>query len=232
MDIQDSQIEQKTTTAQNSFPPQNTFIDNLFRQAIKNRSRIIFVYKLFYAILLALVVFGGISAYRVDENYLTMYVWAVRAGQTGLVFYILTVIPGICRRFGIKHKLISLLMIFRRYNGIAIFLCILTHFMVLRGAGYIRRGSINFHMPLFELLGLTAFVLTTFLFLTSNDFSVQLFKAGWNKIHKLTYVIIWFIALHLLLQPISIWSISISVTVVLQLTSYFYSRMKKSKQKL
>lgn len=225
------QIQQKIATEQKSLQPQGSWIDNLFKSAIKNRSRVIFTFKIYYYLLLAFTLVGGYSAYFLTDNFLFFYNLAVWSGKIGLLFYILTVIPGIARRFTLKHKLISLLMIFRRYTGIAMFLGVLAHFIVIRGAGYLREGVINLHMPLFELLGLTAFILVAFLFLTSNDYSVFHLKKLWNKIHQLTYIIIWLIAFHVLLQRVSVWSVLISVAVILQIASYIYSRfVKKSPQ--
>ena len=228
MDTPQTQIRQKIALPQNTFSQQPNLIDTLFRWSIKNRNRIIFVFKLYYYLLILLTIAGSFSAYYLDKNFLFFYDLALWSGKIGLTFYVLTVIPGVARRFGIKHKVISLLMIFRRYTGISMYLGVFAHFMVIRGTLYIRQMRIVWPMPTFELLSLTALVLTTFLFLTSNDYSVFRLKKLWNKVHQLTYVIIWLIAFHVLLQRISVWSILISTAVVLQVASYIYSRFIRS----
>lgn len=218
------QIQQKIATEQKAFAKQTSPIDSLFSWAIKNRNQIIFVFKIYYYLLIIFVFMGAFASYYLTDNFLLFYNLALWSGKIGLVFYILTVIPGIARRFGVKHKLISLLMIFRRYTGISMFLGVLAHFVVLRGAFYLRQMRIVWPMPTFELLGLIALICASLLFFTSNDFSVTHLRKLWNKIHQLTYIIIWLIAFHVLLQRVSVWTVLISIAVVLQVASYVYSR--------
>jgi DMSO/TMAO reductase YedYZ heme-binding membrane subunit len=175
-----------------------------------------------------LIIFGGYSAYTRNSDFLFFYRVALYAGDFGLISYILTAIPGMARRFGIKHKLISILMIYRRYAGITMFLAVFCHYVILRGAILLRNGLPKMIPPTFEIMGTVALFLTFFLFLTSNDYSVVHLKKWWNTIHKLTYIIIWFVALHLLLQKVSIWSLLIGLTVILQVSSYFYSKVRKN----
>ncbi len=224
MEAPQSQIQTKIAAPLNTFPKQTSISDKIFRWSIQNRNRIIFVFKLYYYLLVFLIVIGGYSAYRIDNNFLLFYDLGLWSGKIGLTFYVLTVIPGIARRFGLKHKLVAILMIFRRYTGIAMYLGVFAHFAIMRGAFYLRQMRIVWPMPLFELMGLSALILATFLFMTSNDYAVQHLKKWWNFIHKLTYIIIWLIALHVVLQGISAWSAVIGLTAIVQALSYVYSR--------
>jgi DMSO/TMAO reductase YedYZ heme-binding membrane subunit len=204
-------------------------IDTIFRSAIQKREQIITCFKILYALFIVLILLGGYSSYYLTDSYLFFYKVGVIAGQFGLMLYILTLIPGMARRFGIKYKIISLLMIFRRYLGITMFLGILTHYTILRGAQTIRHGLPEFLPPPFELFGLIALFLTFFLFITSSDFSVQHLKKWWNTIHQLTYIIIFFIALHVVLQGVSLWSITIGTTLSLQLISFIVGYIRKTR---
>jgi len=197
-----------------------SYVDRLFRFAVQHREHIIIFFKLLYSVELAILttsVYLGLT-----NNPSFMYVVSIgrRAGDMALLAYIATVIPGIGRRFHYRHKLISLLMIFRRYTGIAMFFFAFIHGVVERGIGYLNFGLPNVLPPLFELFGIGAFSLLIPLVITSNDRSVQYLKKTWDRIHRLTYVIIWFAAFHIILQGVSFWALLIGVTLTLQVASW------------
>ena len=199
-----------------------SFIDKSFSFATRNRAKIVTVFKILYFLLVTLLFIGGRSIYLRDGLSNSLYDLGESAGQLAIVFYILTAIPGIARRFGIKHKLISILMIYRRYIGISMFLFLLIHYWFLRGVDTLPHSLLQLPKPLFELMGFTAYLLTFPLFLTSNDFSVKLLGKFWRWVHKLTYLIVWFIFLHVFLQEISIWAILIGVTAIAQISSHIW----------
>ena len=108
------------------------------------------------------------------------------------------------------------------------FLSVLIHFFVIRGTGLVFLKAYSlFSRPVFELMGLTAFILLIPMFLSSNDVSVRFLDGVWKWIHKLTYIIIWFIMLHVVLQRLSIWSVLISIILVGQVASFLYNFMMK-----
>src|SRR3989344_5117925 len=148
------------------------FVNTLFSKTIKNRERVIIGFKFFYCIQLVLLLTGFWSIYTLN-NYADIFVTiGLKAGDLAVLTYCVTLIPGIARRFSVKHKLLSLLMIFRRYFGISMFLFVAIHFFMIRGAGFIRNGF-SAQFALFELAGITAGLLLIPLFITSNDMSVQ-----------------------------------------------------------
>lgn len=202
-------------------------MDFLFSQAVKYREKIITGFKIFYFILLTLLFVGGRSIYYIDNNFQNFYYLGVWLGRLGLLFYILTTLPGISRRFGFKYKLFALLHIFRRYIGISMYLSVSIHFWFVRGIPWFIKGFLKLPPALFEVMGLTAYVLTFFMFLTSNDFSIAKLGVWWYRIHKLTYIIIFFIFLHVALQRLSIWTVLIGITLFLQITSHLYGRLKQ-----
>ncbi len=195
---------------------------------VRKRAQVILVFKIIYLILLSILFYGGRSVYYQDQNYGFFYQLAVNFGRTGLVFYIITLIPGIARRFGIKHKLVSILHILRRYIGISMFLLVVIHFWFIRGIDIFFKGPFRFSFSNFELMGITAYFLTIPLFLTSNDFSTVKLGKLWFTIHKLTYIIMFFIFLHVALQRLSIWTILMGVTVLAQLTSHINGRISNN----
>ncbi len=203
-------------------------VDQIFSFALKRRSQIIFIFKLVYLTQLVLLYLGIHSVLFPTDSQLFYYYLALNFGRAGLVFYTITLIPGIFRRFGIKHKLISIIMIFRRYFGIAMYLSILIHFFTIRGTRmFLTQNFAVLSRPTFEIMGIGALLLTLPMFLTSNDLSVKTLGVWWKWIHKLTYIIIWFIMLHVILQRVSLWSILISIVLITQIASFLYSFMYK-----
>lgn len=142
-------------------------------------------------------------------------------GRIGLVLYILTTIPGIMRRFGKYYKLVSILMIFRRHVGIMAFMFVLIH------ASAQLRGFIP--TEFFQLFGFLSFLMLSSLFLTSNDWSVRKLGIWWDRIHDLTYFIVWLVFAHVALQRISVWTILIGITSVAQIASHIYAKRKLNK---
>lgn len=203
-------------------------VDRIFSFAVRQKGKIIFAFKLFYLLIVTILFIGGRSIYYQDENFLRFSRLGVHAGKTALIFYILTTIPGITRRFGAKHKLIAAIMLFRRYLGISMFLFVLLHYWFLWGIDTFFHRIFQLPPPLFEAMGTTAYFLTLPLFLTSNDFSVKKLGPWWGRIHQLTYVIVWFVFAHVALQRLSIWSILAGITALAQISSHIYARHKRA----
>lgn len=124
-------------------------------------------------------------------------------GEYALYLLWVTLIPGILKRFRVKGLLLDIqiiLMGVRRQLGILVFLCASAHFTWQRLFLYLDQGIPGLSMiPTFELLGMLALFLLSFLYLTSNDFSVKRLGRNWGRIHALVYIIIWIIALHVIL---------------------------------
>ncbi len=204
--------------------------DQVFVWCVKKRSRIIFGFKLIYIFLLSLLFIGGWSIYSADKKFIFFYSLGLTLGRIAILVYILTTLPGITRRFGINHRFIQILMIFRRYLGICVFMLITIHFMWVRGIDILFKQIIIVPTPVFQLMGTGAYLLLMPMFLTSNDFSVKNLGKWWQIIHNATYIIIWLIFMHVAFQRISIWSFLVGTTAVLQVSSHLYFRLKMSKQ--
>lgn len=201
--------------------------DKFFAWVIKKREPIITFFKLYYIFLSAVLIFGGVSIYSQNDSSLWFYSLGVNSGRAALIFYILTTIPGITRRFGIRHKLISTLMIFRRYIGISVYMHVLIHFSFVRGIYnfFINQNFLDFSF--FEKFGFASLILLTPLFVSSNDWSVKYLRIWWDRIHKLTYIIIFLILTHVVLQRISFWSVLLGMTLILQVASFVWAKMVK-----
>jgi methionine sulfoxide reductase heme-binding subunit len=140
-------------------------------------------------------------------------------GRVSLVLYLLTLIPGICRRFRIKGQLVSLLTLYRRQVGIAMYIFAILH--VLPSA------QLSLKIPAFRLFGVLAFLTLAPLFITSNNYAVRKLKQNWKKIHQLTYLALGLVFLHLAFNRWSIFSITTLVVVILLATSLVAERFSK-----
>lgn len=202
------------------------FFNQVFLFCVKNKSQVISIFKIVYLVLVIFLLAGSWSIYFQTNLFSFFYSKAILFGQIGLLLYIVTTIPGITRRFNIRHPLIQVVMLFRRYIGITVFLSVLIHYWFQRGILLLQRG---FFLPqtLFEYMGFFAFSLLFLMFLTSNEVSVKRLGRWWGRIHSVTYVVVWLIFLHTVLQCVSIWSVLAGITAVLQISSHIYKRLKK-----
>lgn len=198
----------------------------------QNKGKIINVFKIFYFLLVVVMVVGGSAIYYKNESHLFFYNLGLYSGRATLVVFVITLLPGIARRFNIRTSLTTILMLFRRYLGISVYLLALLHAVLVRLVSRLT-GEISASVPypLFELLGIAALNLLFVMFLTSNDLSVARLGLWWKRIHSLTYVIAWLVFGHVALQnPTSIWSILIGVTAVLEIFSLIKPRPQQSAQ--
>lgn len=195
---------------------------------IKNRGHVITVFKLLYFVFLAILLLGGRVVLLGTSQVSFFSQLAVNFGRLGLVLYILTIIPGMARRFGIQHSLAKLLMVFRRYIGILMYMSVMIHYWLLRGVFMFLQGA-PFQFVPFEFAGTLALFFVLPAFITSNNFSVRKLGVWWKRLQKLTYISIGFIFLHIILQEVNGWSIAIGIALGLQLASFIYQILNKQK---
>lgn len=190
--------------------------------------KVILGFKLLYLLLTVLLLLAARSALYMDSLYPSAYQWARMAGEYAVWTYVITCLPGIGRRLGIKHKLLALVMIFRRYFGILMYMLVLIHVTVLRVVPLLFQGLPWLPRPWFEVFGSVAASMLFLLFVTSNDISTKRLGVWWHKIHQLTYVAMFMILLHLALQRVSQWTVVMAVLCAVQIVSYFVSRRRKA----
>jgi DMSO/TMAO reductase YedYZ heme-binding membrane subunit len=208
--------------------PAPTWADEAFTFATRHRVTGIRIFKVAYLVLLTILFFGGWKIYLGQRDALVWYRLAPWMGRAGIVAYILTTIPGTVNRFRLQHKLIQILRVYRREIGILTYMFLSVHYFFLHGIASWFGGITNLvPEPLFMQIGLTAYFLMFFMFATSNNFSTRHLGPWWGKIHRLTYFIIWFIVFHVALQRISIWSVAIIATAILQGFSFLYAKKQK-----
>ena len=76
-------------------------------------------------------------------------------------------------------------------------------------------------------LGFIAFVMLLLLFITSNDLSIRLLGDWWTRIHWLSYLIMWVVLIHVMLQGRYAWTILIGITSVAEISSFIVARARR-----
>ncbi len=212
-------------------------MSGLMKFLTKNKNLIVSVFYFVYFFNFLLLLLGW-SWFKTEKGPL-LYNFGVIYGRLAVIFYSLTLIPGIIRRFQIKEPVLwqtqTTLMLFRRQIGILVFFTVLVHYMFLRGFRLISFGLPSF-VPTFEFVGFIAFQLLFLMFITSNDWAVARLKKWWVYLHRATYLIVFLVFLHILLAELSFRRANIIFLVIslailiLEWTSLIYSYLiKKNK---
>lgn len=204
-----------------------TTMNALYLLAVKNRERIITTCKILYAILLLVSLIGSISLYKRDGYAQQFLTFGITAGQISLVLYVITLIPGVARRLQFQHKLISLIMIFRRYLGILMYLFVFIHMWFLFGLTVFKSGVMPPNLALYEWMGILSHAIVLILALTSNDVATKKLGVWWGRIHSLTYVAVGLIFLHVYLQSISVWSVLAGIALGLVILSHVMAYLRQ-----
>lgn len=151
------------------------------------------------ALMIALVILALLDIYR-DRGLAEPF-----GLLAGLAFILIT-LPGTLKRFQVKgffKKVQTALQKNRTEISILMFLLMYYHHLIL--------GN--------ETIGVILLYLSLPLFLTSNKWSRKKLKKNWAKLHKLSYIATWLVALHLFAVGESTLGTILAVTGTLQIAS-------------
>lgn len=185
----------------------------------QNRQKILSIFKLFYCVLVIFPISAFVFS-RLNQSMLLFFFGLGNTlGQFALILYVVTLLPGIGDRLGIKNKILVLLKIYRREAGILMYLLALIHVTLEK---LLITTSITelFTLLPFEIMGALSLLVLFFLFITSNTFSLIRLRLNWYRIHRLTYIGMLFIFLHVSLVKFSNWTILMGFVLILQLISF------------
>lgn len=206
-----------------------TLSDALFMNATKYRVPIIRLFQICYALLAIIWFMGDIAIYTNSPVAPQYFSLGIEFGEVAIIFFSILLVPGIAKRFGLKHKLLSILKIFRRHLGITMYTLVIVHssFELLV---FVIAGRVPLlPQPLYVLLGMCASAMLFLLFVTSNDWSVNTFGIWWYRLHWLVHPVLGLIFFHVALQdPKSIWAILLFCVILLQGASFAYSWLHKA----
>ncbi len=125
------------------------------------------------------------------------------AGRFAIYTFWLIAIPGILSRFkvvGILKDVQTILKINRRQLGILMFILTAIHYFWVRGFDCILNGFPTV-VPLYQIAGTLGFFLCLPLLITSNNYSVKKMRKWWQRLHNLTYPVMFLLVIHTSFQP-------------------------------
>lgn len=196
---------------------------NIFNALVRKKPRIIRIFHILWFII-SIVYLVAISA-TITAGHPHKYFWytqAVSGGRAALILFVITLLPGIFKRFGIRNRILGLIMIFRRQFGITMFLLAAFHATIVSLLPKLLKGPpISF--LIFEIFGVLSISLLFFLFITSNDLSQLKMGRWWYALHRLVYIIMWLILFHVALQRLSIWSVLAGSLITAEMIGIAYS---------
>lgn len=178
-----------------------------------------------------LVVVGCFTAFGIAQNDFSLiaplvYQSGGLLGVTALILYILTLLPGIITRLKwwvpVTMPISSILTPFRRQLGILMFVVAYTHMAfatTLPQLVMFEFDPSKIILETYEWMGSVAFWVLFPLWLTSNDLSQRFMGKWWKRLHRLTYVSLFFIFLHVALQ-LEGWSVVIAGVALLEIVSW------------
>ena len=194
-------------------------IDTIGNYFIMQRLHIL---RVFNGICLGIVFFivAALILSRINDTMLFFfYGWGSLLGKAALVFFITTLLPGMGERLGIKNKVLSIVRIYRRQVGILMYLSALLH-VVLSKIITLSSFKELLQPQIFEIMGTLSLLILFFLFITSNTVSLIRLKLNWYRIHRLIYIGMFSIFLHVAFINLSIWSLLMGTVLILQLVSF------------
>jgi len=195
---------------------------SIFQFFAKHKKTMIWI---FYGQYMYIVGMIGYSAYLISLQTKrgVVYEWGTVSGVFALVYFSLSMLPGIARRFNLVSPITQILMLFRRQIGVTAFLFGLFHYLALRMLPIVLAGvPLNLNPPLFEVLGFLSLAPMMLLFLTSNDYSIKKMGVWWKRLHSLSYLIVWSLFIHVALQGGETWMYLIGIFAVLESGSLAY----------
>lgn len=207
----------------------NGIIERIFSFLIGARKHLIYGFYGIYLLIALFLVVGSISIASADTNLLFFSRLGVTLGKCAILVFVVTLVPGTATRLGLKHRVFSLIRIFRRYLGILMYILVFAHSWFVsifpRLLTWPQSGTIR----TFELFGTAASILLFLLFITSNDWSVSRLKVWWYRLHRLVYIIMWLVLFHVGLQRMSIWTILMGAVVTFVMASFVVGYLRKRK---
>lgn len=180
-----------------------------------------------------------ISFFFVKNDFTLAGAWM---GKFAIYVFWLIALAGILQRFRVKgflKKVQNVLLPNRRQLGILMFVLSFTHYSWSKGFSIISNG-IPSSLPLFQIFGFLALVLSFPLLITSNNYSVKKLGKMWKVLHRLVYPIMFLLVLHTAMQGRDFQILELNfgidytlsyalpslIILILQITSHFYAKKR------
>lgn len=178
--------------------------------------------------LLITAVFGLLITRMINPEFLGNHTeWNQLPAKIASILFLITLLPGVAQRFGLRNMFVRYGVAWRRTIGITMYFFALTHFLFL--IDLIPWFSGGF-VPSFDVVtasGFTAVILLLPVLLTSNNTSVRFLKRYWKIIQRLTYIALPLIAIHLWNNDETLIAVSYGIVSIIIILSYFMNTYKR-----
>lgn len=203
------------------------FLLNLQKNIVTRRGLITRIFQ----VIEVLSVLGFIYVYYqaiqgFNQIALFMYETGLKMGVTAVILYTLTLIPGIITRLQwwpqYTQPISGMLLPFRRHLGILMFLIVYIHMNFTTSIPLLIASDFDvskIQLLFFQQMGYFAWLLLFPLWLTSNDLSQKWLGKWWKRLHRLTYIALFLIFMHLALIQTN-WMYLIGVVGILEIASW------------
>ena len=194
------------------------FFDGIYSFFTSKRQKILGIFRVVCWLLVVFLIIAFVLSRFNQTTLFFLFGLGNTFGTFSLLAYVTTLLPGIGDRLGVKNKILVLLKIYRREVGISMYFLALIHVTLEKLLIITSVKELLTLLP-FEIMGTLAILICFFLFITSNTVSMVWLKLNWYRIHRLTYIGMFFIFLHVALVKLSIWTLLMGFVLMLQLIS-------------
>lgn len=205
----------------------DSFFRSLQSWCVAHRHDVIQFFHVIYAFIVLLIIRGIWLTFTHQPGFGITSTFGLLSGKVAIPVFLVIVYPGILGRFKIKHPLITIGILFRRYTGILSFLLVLQHVLMVYLLPTLAYKMPFFPIPTFIIAAEVAFLLLFLMFITSNDQSVKLMKKNWKLLHKSIYIVLWLIFVHVALQEVGGFALVMGGTATLEVISLMYDALTK-----
>ena len=164
--------------------------------------------------------------------FFALYNVGSKLGVLSLFLYLATLLPSIITRLQllplITQPIASILSLLRRHLGILMFITAWLHMSLTTSLPQLVTNGFDpskIELLLFHWMGEIAWWLLFPLWLTSNDLSKRFMGKWWKVLHRLTYIAMFFIFLHVAMQREALLLV-IGAVVVLEVASWIVANKR------
>ncbi len=206
-----------------------TLLSHIENGLKNHRSRISFV-----LLVIAWVILGGVLFPEIIARYPELAQIKLQKESGGVAFIVLMIILFLSPLTQITQwRILSLLMPFRKELGIIMGMLVIVHYVLFLRDNWEYLDTLSQTFQLWLAAGFWAFLLTMILTLTSNIYSMKLLGKWWKKLHKIVYLVVILVLIHVvalgLIKEKIEWGYIVIVAAygVLKLIQFSGYRLKK-----
>ena len=201
---------------------------------LKNKTLFIKIFKIIEGIIIFLILSGPVLYQFAQKTFFQLSpVLGNEAGEYALYLYCLTLTPGILNRLKVLLPLRVVLMAYRRHLGITMFFLAFLHMSYTTTIPLIMENAFSLKLlTQHQIAGFLALLTLFPLWLTSNDYSMKKLGHFWSTLHRITYVALFFMFMHVALLGTTKMMIISGAFLVLETLSWMmeWRRQGKAKQ--